>query len=260
MTHPHNKDPQTHELPPELQDVGVTPEDLAFFASPEIDEEPDISGATGDLAKTAFSSPEHVRSLELSATEDDEFVESLQSIRDKLDLPENAEVIYPGSGDHIGVARVFGRDHVVHVDPDEHAINVLEHHGFKAVAEKISDYSPRDRSDAIVALNSYGRLTEEDVNRLLKDGGYLVTNNYTGWANDAASLENLSLVGGMIPSYSDGAYYEGDDLPEGATDIVTRYYRFPKEGGVFPAKEGEPGAEPDRSARYPSGLFVFRKK
>jgi hypothetical protein len=212
------------------------------------------------LAHASLSEHERPAS-ELSGDEEDDFVQSLRRFKEQFHIPDDAKVIYPGSSTHVGTARAFGKDNVVHVDPDDRAVGVLEGHGYKAVARGISEYTPDEKSDVIVGLNSYGILSQEDVERLLNDGRYLVTNNYTNWAHEAAELENLSLVGAMLPRYEEGGVFlEGEDIPENATDIVTRYYRFPKEGGVFPAKEGDPGALPDESARYPDGLFVFRKK
>ncbi len=258
MSQRDERDPFQEDLPSELRGFEVSAEDLALFAGAE--DEPVMTEAIGkDMARTAFS--EHtVPDLELSEDKEDEFTGSLRAIRDHLDLPEHPSVIYPGSSTHIGVARVFGKENVIHVDPDERATNTLSNHDYRVAVQGISDYEPAKPSDLMVALNSYGELGEDDVDRLIKGGGYLITNNYTNWAGDGMRLKNLSLVGAFLPSYFEGSYVESDDIPQDATDMHTTYYYFPPEGGMKVTTADQPGAFPDESARYPDGLFVFKKK
>lgn len=260
MTSLHDQDPHqtAHQLPPELEGYEVTPEDLAFFGSPEMDDDTK-ERLEGILAETALSDHE-LPAYELRGDEDDDFVQSLRTFQRQFNVRQDANVIYPGSSTHVGVARAFGKNQVTHVDPDIGAAKALHQHGYKVIDKKIEDYEPDEKGDVVVALNSYGNLTQAEADRLIKEGGYLVANNYTGWANDAAHLENFSLVGAMLPAYAEGGtFLEGEDIPQGATDIVTNYYLFPPEGGVKRVTADTPGASPDESARYPDGLFVFRK-
>lgn len=251
-------DPSTYQLPLKVEEYVPTPEEIAMFASPEQD--PETTERLKRILAEAAIERQNLPDLEISGDEEDDFVQSLRTFQKQFQIPEDAEVIYPGSATNVGPDRVFGKDHVTHVDPDQRAVDALEKHGYQAVPKGISEYDPDKKGDVMVALNSYGRLSPEDVERLLNDGGYLVTNNYTGWASDAADMENLSLVGTMLPRYSEGgAFLEGDAIPEGATDIVTRYYRSPGGKGLVKAEPNEPGAWSDDSARYPDGLFIFRK-
>lgn len=201
------------------------------------------------------------RTLELSGDSDDEFVTALRDIWERLDIPQEATVIYPGSGTHVGVARIAGKDRVVHIDPDPDAVATLRAHEYDAVATRIEDYDLQVPADVMVALNAYGKITEDIVQKLLKPGGYLITNNHTHWARDAAGLQNLDLQGAVLPSYgaADARYYEGDEIPVDATGDVTKYYIYPPSGGVYEAAATDEGAEPETTPRYRNGLFVFQR-
>lgn len=234
-------------LPPEFVGIEVTPEDIALFTGAV--EEP------SDYLPVQFE----IRRPEISDQEDS-FTNSLRKLQDEFQIPIGSTVLNPGSSTHVGAALIFGKEHVTHVDPDEVACEVLRENGYAAETARIEDYTPEQPFDAMVALNSYGSVDEATLSKLVRPGGYIITNNYTGWAEDLSKLTgSVELAGAWLPTYldEDAKLYRGEEVPEDATGWVQDYYRMPPGGGI---SRGTPEDHDfaDESARYPDGLFVFR--
>lgn len=192
---------------------------------------------------------------------DDPFLGPLQTIREHLELPDDVSVAYPGSATHTTVAEFFGKDKVVHIDPDEGTCKALRASGYQAVAQTIEDYIPTEPHDLIVTLNSYGTLTEEKVRQVVKPGGYIVTNNYTYWAGELAAMtDTVELKAAILPAWSDASakFIEGEAIPDNATDIVTKYLKISREAKITNGTpEDHDLAQP--TPAYPDGLFVFQR-
>jgi hypothetical protein len=177
------------------------------------------------------------KNLEVFGDTDDSFVDSLKIIMESLGEKMGVSVIYPGSGAHVGVARVFGKEYVVHVDPDTDAFDALNNNGYAAVKSTIEDYMPAEPADGMVALNSYGTPSKELIGRLVKSGGFVVANNYTHWASELAKMgETLELVGAVMPDYHphDSEFVDVSKIPEGATEIDKEYILVDRDANVKP--------------------------
>ena len=221
---------------------------------------PEHTSAADDEALMALLRNTLSRKPEIFGDEEDEFVMALRDIASCLRLGSDVSVIYPGSSTHAGVARVFGKDHVQHVDPDEGAMDVMSAHGYKTTISTIEEYAPTEQADVMVALNSYGEPTLEVIERLVKDGGYIIANNYTRWAYSIMKTGTAELVGAVIPDYRmpTAELVEKDKIDPSATDISTSYIILEDGGAV---KEGTPENHSfaDERAKYPDELFVFKK-
>lgn len=219
----------------------------------------DYSRPANEEPPTGFF--EQVDKYELGGDMDDSFVTTLRGVKDWLQIPDDANIVYPGSSAHVGVARVFGKENVVHVDPDEIAVRTLTSADYAAVKSTIEEYKPVEPADVMVALNSYGSITADVLERLVKPGGIVIANNYTHWAHELSKLPNVTLESALLPSYMDenASYVEGDDIPDGACDLVMQYWRISREGSV---ELGTPANNTfaEESPKYPDGLFVFRLK
>ncbi len=204
--------------------------------------------------------PEPPQIREVVADPDDSIIKSLTMLKERLQIPDDARVVYPGSDTHVGAATVFGKENVTHVDPDESAALSLAKYGYLAKAENIEDHMPtKGPYDVMFALNSYGQLDREGFARLVKPGGLILANNYTHWAHDIPE-SGIELVGAILPNmYAEEAEYttEAAKLKD-STDIVHEYIRISPGGKVELFNEPTPGAFADESARYPDALFVFQ--
>lgn len=210
-------------------------------------------------AELPVPSFEKVDAYELSGDMDDSFVTTLRGIKDWLQIPDDATVIYPGSSVHVGVARVFGKENVVHVDPDEIAARSLSGADYMAVESTIEEYIPEEPVDVMVALNSYGKITDTILERLLKPGGLVIANNYTHWAHDLSEMPGVTLESAVLPSYGDvnASYLEGGDIPVNACGLTVQYWRISREGRIEVGTP-EDNTFAEKSPNYPDGLFVFR--
>jgi hypothetical protein len=198
---------------------------------------------------------------EVFGDEDDEFVKWLKGIKQFLGINGDISVIYPGSSTHVGVARVFGKGNVTHVDPNSDAVEVLTNNGYGAIESTIEDYRPAELADGVVALNSYGAPSAELIDKLVKPGGFVIANNHTHWAAELAKLgDTLKLVGAVMPDYRlpNAKAVGSSEVPEGATDLVKQYYIFEPDGSFKPGTPGNHTFE-DESPKYPDALFVFKR-
>lgn len=197
--------------------------------------------------------------LEISGDLDDSFVTALKGIKDLIGIKPDASVIYPGSSTHVGVARVFGKEAVTHVDPDERVKVALEESGYRGVTSGIEQYVPDEPVDVIVALNSYGKPDADIISRLVKPGGWIIANNYTGWARDVNTVPGLELKAAVLPTYMDSnrQLLQGDEIPPDATEDVAYYMKMSPEGKITPGTVQDHTIS-DVSARYPDGLFAFQ--
>ena len=197
--------------------------------------------------------------LEVFGDEDDVFVTRLKSLKDALDVPDDANVVYSGSSTHVGVARVFGKERVVHVDPDEEACGALRSAGYIAEELQIEDYHPKEKVDLLVGLNSYGTPDEEVIKNTVKSGGWIIVNNYTHWASELSRLEGVSLKAALLPSYMDvyPELKEGLDIPSDATDLREFTYRIGKEGGLN-SQDPDAFEFTEEKPLYEDGLFIFQ--
>lgn len=217
----------------------------------------DLAGDDIDPAHYDSYLENRLRELDKKAYEiqdrDDEFVQALRKLITHYNIDPGVLVVHPGSGTHVGVARVFGKEHVVHVDPDNGVIGALTASDYRAELSKIEEYNPREKAGLMVALNSCGVPDREMLSRVLEPGALIISNNYSGWAKELAGIEGTALVGAVLPSYhAGGKFVQGADIPEEAIgssqvtyqiedNVSDDVYRFTRE-----------------TPNYPDALFVFR--
>ena len=220
---------------------------------------PDGQQARGEAVLRAALS----KKLEVFGDEEEPFVQSLRVLKDALHIHEDAQVVYPGSSTHVGVARVFGKECVTHVDPEDEACSVLKNAGYTAEAIGIEDYHPKEPADLMVALNSYGEPTAKMLKNVLKPGGLVITNNYTHWATELSAIEGVTLQSAMLPDYRSGnaELVDSARVPKNATEIVEQEFVITRGGRMLPYEPGERAeglVTSISSPRYPDALFVFR--
>lgn len=162
----------------------------------------EITGGNSRLRALLRRLRQEPQRLEILDDGEDAFVMGLRALKDEFQIPDGVSVMYPGSSTHVGVARVFGKEAVTHIDPDEHAVEALDRNGYKTAKCGIEEYLPVERHDGLIALNSYGRPTDEVLSKTLKPGGFIIANNYTHWAHMLQALSGVTLEAAMLPAYN----------------------------------------------------------
>lgn len=187
---------------------------------------------------------------------DDEFVIKVAELTEHFNLHPQ-RVLYPGSSQHAGVARVFGKDKVVHVDPDANAIAVMAKEGYQTQAGKVEEYESDQQFDLIVSFNA-GTVEPNEIERLLTPSGYVIANNWHGSANRMSSYDNFRLLGAVLPSYHDGTIVDGATAANGLG--VTRMAVTP--GGEIALSEDidETTMTVIENENSPDGLFLFQRQ
>lgn len=193
--------------------------------------------------------------------EHDEFVVQLRNIAHILGVGQDASVIYPGSNTHAGVARAFGRENVTHVDPDGHATNAMRKAGYHTAQLPIEEYIPEHPADLVVALNSYGQPTREVMNKLVVPEGYVIANNWTGWAHDLTGMTGYAMVGAILPAYNspEAEWVDAADLPNNPAGKEIVFYKI-LPGGALSAGTLEDNTFADEEYHNPDALFVFQRQ
>ena len=126
---------------------------------------------------------------------DDSFVKRLQLVVETLGLDiGDLSVLYPGSSTHIGVASVFGKEHVTHVDIDPDATRLLQEEGYASVLGAVEQLVAPEKYDVFVSYNS-GTVNKEELERLLNPGGLIIANNWHGSANELFEQSGCELIG-----------------------------------------------------------------
>lgn len=197
--------------------------------------------------------------LEIFGDIENNFVLALRDLKAQLDLADGTKVIYPGSSTHVGVARVFGKENVVHVDPSEEACQSLSGSGYQVAQTGIEDYLPSEKADLLVALNSYGEPTPAILERVLEPGALIIANNYTLWAHELNAIDGVAMIGAVMPAYSspDASFVAAPEVPETATDIISATYHF-KDGQQVDHHHPEGFSFTDQEPNFPDALFVFQ--
>jgi hypothetical protein len=205
-----------------------------------------------ERAKEVFNRP-----YEITGDTEDDFVQALRTLQRFVPIAAGVRVVYPGSKTHVGVARVFGKDAVMHVDTNSRAVECLLAHGYQAEVASLEDYTPPAPYDVMVGMNLPDTTAAQHLGSLVRPGGLVVVNNATGWARDLAVNNRARLYSAIFPAYDgdDSRYAIAGLLPADATACTPAYYRMDPPG---PADGPGPGILEDQVALYPQGLFVFR--
>lgn len=187
---------------------------------------------------------------------DDDFVIKIRELTEHFNLhPQN--VLYPGSNQHAGVARVFGRDRVMHVDPDAASMETMSKEGYQVDANRVEDYKPGKQFDLIVSYNA-GTIEPDEIERLLSPTGYVIANNWHGSANRMATYKNFRLMGAILPSIHEGTVVDSDTAVQGLG--TTRIGVIP--GGIIVTGEAVDEATMSvfDNKNSPDGLFLFQRR
>ena len=110
---------------------------------------------------------------------------ALGKLRERMtNIDDTSVILYPGSNSDETFASVFGSG-VIHVDPDEHAMDVMREKGYNVaemtIEEYVSNMPEEGRVDVVFSYKS-GLVPQELLDKI-PVGCYVIANNWHGSAN-----------------------------------------------------------------------------
>ncbi|MBI3231856.1 MAG: hypothetical protein HYZ51_02120 [Candidatus Doudnabacteria bacterium] len=116
----------------------------------------------------------------------------------KTALNPDAEVIYyPCCQNDTTISQVFPNSRTIYADLNSAAITMLKEHKFEAVEADATTYEPDQQPNIVLLLNP--AINPEKPASTVKEGGYLICNNYHNTANNLHSDENFEFIGAIVP-------------------------------------------------------------
>lgn len=113
-------------------------------------------------------------------------------------------ILYPGSNSDRTMTEVFGNQ-VVHIDPDDKALALLQKKGLRTEQMTIEDYvanmSDGEKIGIILSYNA-GLVPDSALERL-QEGGIILANNWHGSADYLHSKKGLELIGAVVQGTED---------------------------------------------------------
>lgn len=179
---------------------------------------------------------------------------ALNEISIFVDIPEDASVLYPESSTHVDVANFFGKDKVVHVDPNSLVCSALINYDYIAVQTRVEEYEPEELFDVLVAINTSSKLSPDKLDNLVKPGGIVIANNTTKRATDLLDGGN-QLVGAVKPDFrvNDTEYVRQKVAPKTPLELVGEL----RDTLLLGPGEDHRGAL--QAGDSSNGLYVFKK-
>lgn len=172
-------------------------------------------------------------------------------------------ILYPGSNSDRTMTEVFGNQ-VVHIDPDDKALVLLQKKGFCTEQMTIEDYianmSDREKIGMILSYNA-GLVSDSALERL-REGGIILANNWHGSADDLHSKKGLELIGAVVQGTED---FVTGPTAENLPGMQCFVYSAGGHVNENPTEEeiGQARADADvvfEEYRSPDSLWIFRKE
>lgn len=164
-----------------------------------------LGGSFAPKTVEAYASPQSQRALEI-----------LKGLMP--DITPDSMILYPGSAADIQLANVFGEE-VVHVDPDAESMDVLRQRGLIAVASTIEDYLATLERPIDVLFSYNAGIPDENTRTLIRDGGYVIANNWHGAANALGNDTSFEVIAAVNPG--DDRLIEPDRAKNGlGSDLI----------------------------------------
>lgn len=116
----------------------------------------------------------------------------------------NRLILYPGSNSDRTMTEVFGNQ-VVHVDPDDKALALLQKKGFRTEQMTIEDYvaNMSDGEQIGIILSYNAGLVPDLALKRLQEGGIILANNWHGSADNLHNKKGLELIGAVVQGSED---------------------------------------------------------
>jgi hypothetical protein len=169
---------------------------------------------------------------------------ALGKLRERMtNIDDTSVIIYPGSSSDETLARVFGPG-VIHVDPDEHAMDVMREKGYNVaemtIEEYVSNMPEEGRVDVVFSYNS-GLVPQELLDKI-PVGCYVIANNWHGSANSLGKNPRVTLVCAIDPESKSGEIINEEEAQAAL--------------GTTTTKSGNMNIDIEKN---PNTLWLFRK-
>lgn len=189
---------------------------------------------------------------------------SLRTIKTAMpDITEESVIVYPGSAADTGAAEVFGRG-VVHIDPDESSISSMQQAGYVGIPSTFEEYlaaMPADQQIDVIYSHNAGLVPAEALARL-RQGGYVIANNWHGSANDMGEKPDFELVTAVASGTTETIPADQAQRGLGTYEIaIVRGARMVTDSQEIEAIRNDPGVIiTDDNYKNTEAQFLFRKK
>jgi len=175
----------------------------------------------------------------------------------------NRLILYPGSNSDRTMTEVFG-NRVVHIDPDDKALALLQKKGFRTEQMTIEDYvaNMSDEEEIGIILSYNAGLVPDSALERLQEGGIILANNWHGSADDLHSKKGLELIGAVVQDTEDFVTVQAAESLLGKVQYLDNgpngYVNYdPTEEQLEQARASAGTVFEDY--RSPDSLWIFRK-
>lgn len=221
----------------------------------------------GELAEDSDLSRVYNQAEKRGAYIKDELLAHLQMAKRELGWQEdpNQLILYPGSNSDRTMTEVFGNQ-VIHIDPDNKALALLQKKGLRTEQTTIEDYvanMPDEEEIGIILSYNAGLVPDSALERL-RDGGIILANNWHGSADYLHSKEELKLVGAVVQGSEDFVTVQAAESLLGKVQCYlgngpNGYVNYdPTEKQLEQARTG--AGIVFEEYRSPDSLWIFRKE
>lgn len=161
------------------------------FYRPEIGEDPYALGIEKpNQAHAAPTSPEY----------SEDFINEIQMACEAFGITPRV-VYYPCSGYHGDPAKAFPNAKVIFLDTNDFAVKLLRQGGMpNVVQDDALTYRPKEEVDLVILQNSH--IDPDFPARTVREGGYVICNNYHHTAGKMLKLPDYELLG-LVKSKTD---------------------------------------------------------
>ncbi len=186
----------------------------------------------------------------------------LEKAKSILELPEDLEILYPGSNADTSAADIFGKSHVLHLDTDQEAMAALSKAGYHTLIGRSEEYKPDIQYDAVIFWNSGA--TPDSILNLIKPNGYAISNNYHGAANILIEEKDFEIIGAINNGNKEFIQ------PEDARNLLGYHYvqiKVDRDGNTslhkltgeqYESVKDDPLVQ--KMDNSPDVMFIYRKK
>ena len=176
----------------------------------------------------------------------------------------NRLILYPGSNSDRTMTEVFGNQ-VVHIDPDDKALALLQKKGFRTEQMTIEDYvaNMSDGEQIGIILSYNAGLVPDLALKRLQEGGIILANNWHGSADNLHNKKGLELIGAVVQGSEDFVTVQAAESLLGKVQYLDNgpngYVNCdPTEEQLEQARAG--AGIVFEEYRSPDSLWIFRKK
>lgn len=107
--------------------------------------------------------------------------------------PKSDIIYYPSCGLDVSISKAFPNSKIIYLDGNKLLIDTLKKEGYEAYEGLSQEFNLEEKADILVLINPMHNDPKTLDN--LKEGGFVVCNDYHGTASSLKNIENFKLLG-----------------------------------------------------------------